>query len=300
MKISSLLQLGAGDAAAQPDDGPPIRHPEHLDQARLLAEVARRTAEPADALPRGNSGAACLLLWQAATYWALSATHQDGDPPAELAELWDKADARLLSQAAGGEVFVPAMRQVLVEMTRPDTLGAEPAAVRRAGEFVGTLVTALGAGERARIRRWMRRARRPALFAGVPLALVLIWLVWPRPNLATNYRLSSSARPCTELFSCGNAFFHTQEEDSPWIEYDLGQPTVLHRIEVANRSDCCGERTLPLIVELSTDQNNWQEVARVTEPFNVWRGSLDQRTARYVRLRVARRSSLHLARVVIR
>jgi hypothetical protein len=192
------------------------------------------------------------------------------------------------------------MRQVLVDKTRPGALGVEPAAIPRAGEFVGALLTALGAGERARLRRWMRRARRPALYVGVPLTLVLVWLVWPRSNLATNYRLSSSARPCTELFSCGNAFFHTQEEDSPWIEYDLGQPTVLHRVEVANRSDCCGERTLPLVVELSQDQSNWQEVARITEPFNVWKGSLDKPTARYVRLRVARRSTLHLARVVIR
>ena len=298
MKISSLLKLGATDA--QPDDGPPIHHPEHLDQARLLAEVARRTAEPVDALPRGNSGVACLVLWREATYWALSAASPDSDPPAELAELWDKADARLVSQAAGGDAFVSAMRQVLVDQTRQGALGTEPAAVRRAGEFVGALIAALGAGERARIRRWMRRARRPALFVGVPLALVLGWLVWPRPNLATNYRLSSSMRACTELFSCGNAFFHTQEEDSPWIEYDLGEPRVLHRIEVANRSDCCGERTLPLIVELSLDQNNWQEVARITETFNVWKRSLDKPTARYVRLRVGRRSTLHLARVEIR
>jgi hypothetical protein len=304
MNLLSILKdmLGAPGPVNGHDDGPPIHHPERLDQARILAEVARRTAEPVDALPRGNAGAACLLLWREAALWALSAASVDGDPPGELAELWQKADSRLLAVAAGGDAFVSAMRQIFLEQTRQGDLEAEPAAVRRAGEFVSALITALGAGERARIRRWLRRARRPALFVGAPLALVLLWLVWPRPNLATSrpYRLSSSQRACTELFSCGNAFFHTQDEDSPWIEYDLGEPTVLHRVEVANRSDCCGDRTLPLVVELSLDRNNWQEVARITEPFTVWKHSLDKPTARYVRLRVARHSTLHLAGVVIR
>jgi hypothetical protein len=302
MNFSSLLiaLLGAPEPVA--GDGPPIHHPERLDQARILAEVARRTVEPLDALPPGNAGAACLLLWREAALWALSAASADSDPPVELAELWQKAEPRLLGEAAGGEAFVPAMRQVFVGQTRLDDLAAKPAAVRRAGEFVCALLTALGAGERARVRQWWRRVRRPALLVGAPLALVLVWLAWPRPDLAASrpHRLSSSQRACTELFACGNAFFHTQDEDSPWIEYDLGQPTVLHRVEVANRSDCCGDRALPLVVEMSLDQNDWHEVARITEPFTVWKHSLDNPTARYVRLRVARHSTLHLAGVVIR
>jgi hypothetical protein len=302
MNLPSILKdlFGASGPIAESHDGPPIHHQERLDQARLVAEVARRTAEPTDALPPGNAQAACLGLWRESLFWALGAASSTA--ATDLQTLWQEADPRLLGEAAGGTEFVPAMRQILVERTRLDDLEAQPPAVRRAGEFVSSLIVALGAVERAKTRRWLGRARRPAIIIGTPLALVLVWLVWPRPNLVANrpYRLSSSQRPCTELFSCGNAFFHTQEEDSPWIDYDLGQPTVLHRIEVANRSDCCGERTLPLVVELSLDENNWQEAARVAEPFTVWKGSLEGRTARYVRLRVARHSTLHLAGVVIR
>ena len=137
---------------------------------------------------------------------------------------------------------------------------------------------------------------------GTPLVLLAGWLAWPYPNLAAKapYRLSSSEHPCKELYSCGNAFFHTTEEDSPWIEYDLGAPTVLHRITILNRSDCCQDRALPLVIELSSDQNQWDEVDRAVSPFATYRASLEGNTARYVRLRVARRSVLHLEKVVIR
>jgi hypothetical protein len=54
---------------------------------------------------------------------------------------------------------------------------------------------------------------------------------------------------------------------------------------------------VPLIVEVSNDDQNFQEVVRRTEIFWTWRPSFPTQHARYLRLRVPRRSILHLEAV---
>jgi hypothetical protein len=103
---------------------------------------------------------------------------------------------------------------------------------------------------------------------------------------------------------CGGArsamFFHTTEEDKPWVEIDLGAPQKFSRVEVVNREDCCPERAVPLVIEVSDDQKNWRDVARRTEVFREWETTFNQVSARYVRARVDRRSVLHLVRLTVR
>lgn len=94
-----------------------------------------------------------------------------------------------------------------------------------------------------------------------------------------------------------STFFHTSEEASPWIEFDLGAETVLRRFDITNRGDCCQERALPLAVEISVDGKSWREVARREAPFTTWGDNMPADAARYVRLRVLRRSMLNLASV---
>jgi hypothetical protein len=278
-----------------------IHHPDRLTQARLLAEVARRTREPADALPSGQPAVACLLLWRETVYWALSAT-TPGDPVASdnLAEQWQSADTKLLADAAGGAPFVESMRQLLISQTRQEDRLTPETALHRVGEFSQGLVRRLSEVERMHTSRRPPWLGRVALAAGALLACGLIWLAWPARNLLAGkpYKISSVERSCDLPMSCGNAFFHTQAEDSPWIEYDLGKVTPLHKLEVLNRSDCCVERALPLVVELSLDHTQWREVARIAVEFNHWKTPL-QASARYLRLRVDGRSTLHLKGVVV-
>jgi hypothetical protein len=68
-------------------------------------------------------------------------------------------------------------------------------------------------------------------------------------------------------------------------------------IEVENRGSCCQERAVPLIVELSTDGNTWQEVARRKKKFQGWETRFRPQSARFVRLRVPRKTVFHLRRV---
>ena len=94
--------------------------------------------------------------------------------------------------------------------------------------------------------------------------------------------------------------FHTEEEDRPWLRVDLGGEHELHHVILTNRSDCCGDRAVPLEVEVSLDGASWQKVATRQEPFETWTIDLPPQTrARYVRLQVQRRTLFHLRDVVI-
>jgi uncharacterized membrane protein len=97
-----------------------------------------------------------------------------------------------------------------------------------------------------------------------------------------------------------NIFFHTREENSPWIEFDLGKEAVVHRFEVVNRGDCCQERAVPLVVEIGTDAAHWVEVANRTQVFSTWSEDFAPQSARYVRFRVPRETVLHFASVDVR
>jgi hypothetical protein len=68
-------------------------------------------------------------------------------------------------------------------------------------------------------------------------------------------------------------------------------------VRVRNRRNCCSERAVPLVVEVSTDNEHWLEVTRNEQDFSEWKGSFAPVQARWVRLRVPRKTVLHLRRV---
>lgn len=94
-------------------------------------------------------------------------------------------------------------------------------------------------------------------------------------------------------------FFHTEEQDAPSIQIDLGTVRRVHAFAVENRSDCCQERATPLVLETSIDGDSWKFAARRRGMFSSWRGDFDARDARYVRLRAERTTILHLRQVKI-
>ena len=96
-----------------------------------------------------------------------------------------------------------------------------------------------------------------------------------------------------------DVFFHTNGDASPWFEVDLGEGAQFSRVEVENRDDDYRARALPLLVEVSDDTVSWRAVARRGRPFRVWIASFSTVHTRYLRLRVPRRSFLHLVRVAV-
>src|SRR6185295_12116009 len=135
------------------------------------------------------------------------------------------------------------------------------------------------------------------IFAGAEVALTVHF----RPSLTAGrpWRASSTLDVCRPKdHYCADAvtdiFFCTTDENNPWVEYDLGERKTFRQLVVENRKDCCPDRAVPLALEVSDDQKEWREVVRHNETFSTWRTSLPTTRARYVRLRVMRRSILHL------
>jgi hypothetical protein len=134
---------------------------------------------------------------------------------------------------------------------------------------------------------WARQAaeRRNDLAAGKP---------WRQSS-----RLNSEGCESPQQ-SCANSpyfFFHTVDENNPSIEIDLGEQRRFSAVRVVNREDCCAERAVPLVVEVSVDQRDWRRVARRDEVFSSWLAEFSPVDARWLRLRVERQSYLHLASV---
>ncbi|MDP3236261.1 MAG: discoidin domain-containing protein [Myxococcales bacterium] len=116
------------------------------------------------------------------------------------------------------------------------------------------------------------------------------------------WRASSSLFPCfPERLECGGArtaiFFHTGEDNEPWLLIDLGAPTSFRSVTVVNRRDDSRDRAVPMVLEVSDDEQTWRQVARRDEKFKVWNPHFDTVSARFVRVKVARRSFLHLEAV---
>ncbi len=93
--------------------------------------------------------------------------------------------------------------------------------------------------------------------------------------------------------------FHTRDEMSPSLTIDLGGVKMLHEVTVANRRDCCRERALPLVIEVSRDGLAWRQVGYRRGDFRDWTASFPATRGRFVRLRVERKTILHLGRVAV-
>jgi hypothetical protein len=183
--------------------------------------------------------------------------------------------------------------------------------VRVGTSFVDRLLVDLDA--RHRLIPHLKRERAARIATAIVTFVALLvgaWLAWHEygPNYAetARWRASSEAEglPLTgvgfhPLEGRPNVFFHTRVENSPWIEFDFGEPRTVSYLAVNNRMDCCQERAVPLIFELSEDHAHWTEIARQPEKFYSWRRIFAPRRARYARLRVPRVTALHLGWVRI-
>ena len=130
-------------------------------QARLVLEVARRTAEPAEALPPGAQPAVLLALYRDAIYWALAARRPDrSPPPADLRALWDASNPQLVAASPPDNDESAALRRTLFDDYAPRGLEVSDADAARARTFAEALVWDMDAP-----RRRVERSLRPALAA---------------------------------------------------------------------------------------------------------------------------------------
>ncbi len=160
---------------------------------------------------------------------------------------------------------------------------------------------------RARMARYRALLRRvaPTIVGAAAVAFFGLWFASPRViSRGKPWATSSSAAICDpEHAQCAGAhthiLFHTNLEAYPWFELDLGKPYTVTGLSVRNRSDCCAERAVPLVAETSLDRVGYRTLAHRFTEFERWEPRFDAVRARYVRLRVTRRSILHLDRVLV-
>jgi hypothetical protein len=303
-----LFRSGAlGEARAQAL-GPDESRARRLEQARLISEVARRTVTPVEALPGGSRASVLVSLYRDAAYWALAAGLPPGTPtPPDLATMWAVYTPEQLPYVVRDPANITALQRILIDRKDPAAnLEATDEDAARARAFVDALLWDLDAFQRQIDRltaqRWLR-----VTVAALALIAIIIGLraLTTGANLAEGrpFRTSttwSGWAGCVADGSCSDILFHTEEQMNPWVEYDLGAPKKIRRVEVKNRDECCRERAVPLVVEVSNDRNSWTEVARRDSEFSNWTAKFSSRTARYVRLRVPRTAALHLREIVVR
>lgn len=153
--------------------------------------------------------------------------------------------------------------------------------------------------------RWLGLAALLGVAVFVVGAWAMVKLAAPT-NLAMGkpWHASSTALTCApEKHTCGGThtdiFFHTNNEPNPWLEIDLEAPTTFSRLAIRNRLDMGVARASPLILETSNDRQTWNLVTRRNEPFTYWDPTFPAVTARYVRLRVDKKTWFHLEAVEV-
>jgi hypothetical protein len=291
-------------------DSPRVR--ELALRARLSFELGERARRPTEPLP-GPGDAAAAELFRESAYWAARALATARD--AERAhEPWAVLSASLLEKAAGSAERVPELVRLIDESSFADAweVPAEQRALRATelAQAAKSLLDELDWATRVRDALWLQRVLRLALLvAGILVVMTTVrWFVdrteqgrdlaigkpWRASSAVSNVGCASPLQECGES---NDYFFHTTDENGPWLEIDLGKPLKFSGLRVENRRDCCFDRSVPLVVEVSDDQKSFREIARRTSGFSSWLASFSPTQARYVRLRVARQSLLHLSRV---
>lgn len=153
--------------------------------------------------------------------------------------------------------------------------------------------------------------RARVAFAVVLALLILVlgavetWrAVFPPTDIAAGrpIRLSSQYPGFKPGFVDGQAtdiVLHTRLEDMPWAEVDFAAPVTVSSVVVRNRSDYGLERATPMVIEVSNDGSKWTEVARTTRIFHTWRAQFAPVSARLLRVKVLKKTYLHLERLSV-
>jgi hypothetical protein len=292
-------------------------------RARAALELSQLALEPTRTVEHGSYDALACDLSSQSVYWTLLARESlaaapqswiTGATSESLESLWRRADVTELARAAGNAESAAAIGQMLIGRNFVDfaELPADEQArlASSARPFAEALLEGVDSAERSLEKLWFRRLFRVSIpVVAIALALVGVFYGLDRleqaRDIARQKPWTASSRwpeggclsPAQECPGSPMYFFSTTEEDSPWLEIDLGAVQPVSAFRVSNRKDCCLERAIPLVIEVSVDHTHFKEVARRTEDFSTWKGSFPSTNARWVRLRVARRSFLHLSSV---
>jgi hypothetical protein len=249
-------------------------------------------------------------LSRQAVYWGLRAdrlfTTGSDDASVSLAQLAEGARARLLA-AAGSEGELSTLEAALSSRTYVAESELSPDEQSRSAHALSRFARALLSDlEQPRVRidllLFQRLWRCGGLLGLLVLAAFGASLVsellqrqrdvahgkpWRASSVYTALPgCPSPAQDCTES---PFYFIHTQDDDKPWLEIDLGSKQRIVGAIIKNREDCCADRAVPLVLAVSNDHRTWKEVARRKDVLGTWSPTFAPVSARWVRVQVQRR-----------
>jgi hypothetical protein len=296
-------------------------------RARICAELAARALNPGEPFVNGSAVALARELLRHSVYWSLRAQHSAGTgkeaahapdhelgSPEDFTALWRACSPSRLASAAGGDnaarVLEASIARESFAAFAEHSLERQTAETRELKKFAYALL-ADTYGARAELQKLHKRRLLRVGGAALLLVLSLSGLYLNKVlserirDLATNkpWRVSSlyagCQSPAQDCLESQWFFFHTQAEDSPWVEIDLGRTETFSSVRLINRMDCCHERAHPLVIEVSDDQHTWRQVAKRERQFSNWKVRFEPQSARFVRVRSEKRTMLHLRKVRI-
>jgi hypothetical protein len=276
-----------------------------LSAANHLLEAPERTGE-------GLAGAHAAVLYLESIYWTLLSSRTDLERP-DLETLWTEARPIIDELGLATEQLTEAKRFVAMAkpvLELPELAERDQEAAAMLLRQIALRAIQVRCKKKRAYERWaLKRAVRLALPAVAVIVLVfgVTALLPEKRNIAAGkpWTASSKLYDChPQKNECGGVqtkmFFCTKEEQNPWFQYDLGSKTHFSSMTIVNRQDGGVQgRASPLIIEVSDDGKKFREVIRRTEEFSTWKPKFAAQDARYVRLRVAKKSFLHLEAVRI-
>ena len=299
--------------------------PELSEQAAELAQRAISSADAAASVighgdpPQPSSEPHASELYRQSAYWAVRALALGSEAESTWgsdAGEWDLLDAGLLARVAEDRE----QREWLHSTLRSGSFvsfvdlpaSARSRACRQLRQIAESLLAQLDRRRRAlralQVQRAWRIALPVLLVLGCATGMLLRESARRRASdiaLGKTWRISSQVAglgcksPAQECAESPNFFFHTSSQAEPWIEFDLGEPHQVSKLEIDNRKECCEQRAVPLAIEVSEDQRIWRAVATRDEVFRHWSAGFAPVRARWVRLRLRKTGILHLSRVRI-
>jgi len=290
-------------------------------RAHVSAEIARRTLESSEPFADSILGPVAELYRQS-IHWSLlaleaAARSESGAeiPAPSFVHDWRLVDGAVLARAIPAPGDLTAAQHAVDSLTFHELANLPADERAKLADTLKRLALALLAEvdlpQRAIEALWVRRVFRLGLLLATLIvgALALGWirdsreqardLAHRRPwHASSSYALAAGCKsPLQECPDGTDYFFHTDEEQNPWLELDLGSIQRISAIRVVNRKDCCAERAVPLLVEVSIDGKTWKLVARRDATFSTWLGEFAPTQARWVRLKLEKRAFFHLAQV---
>jgi F5/8 type C domain len=287
-------------------------------RAHASVELAKSALAPDPAGEAGLESNACESYRQA-SYWAACALIAQAEPEfrAEDSErTWGSLADALLAQATADEARVDVLRRALrtgsfvyfAELS-PAEQTLHLAELRKLAQL---LLAKLAERSVALDAVYLQRTWRLALLGLFALCVALSPAVVrkvldARSDLSagkpwrtsSRYEVDGCKSPAQQCAENTGYFFHTLDDATPWIEFDLGTNQKVSKVNIENRSDCCADRADPLAIEVSTDQKHWKKVASHAGLFTTWEAKFTPVNARYVRIRLMKQGYLHFAAVHI-